>query len=169
LANIVIFTDWGKHGVTPGFPEARRLWSLYAISFDSKYFEVSSQYFQPVVEKVVMSMQYLADPTLLLGGDVSLDHFVSQPIKLVVDKVVMSMQSLSDPTPLLGCYAPLYHVVSQPIQPVVEEVVVSMQYSVDPTLLLESIDSTKVIMLMQSSANPTLLLKSVESLREEWD
>jgi hypothetical protein len=52
------------------------LWSLSARSSDSESVKVSSQYIQPLVEKVVMSMQSLADPTLILGGEVPLDLVV---------------------------------------------------------------------------------------------
>jgi hypothetical protein len=45
-----------------------------------------------VVEKLVMSMQSLVDPTPFLGDDAPLDHVVLQPIKPVVEEVVMSMQ-----------------------------------------------------------------------------
>jgi hypothetical protein len=86
----------------PGIPEVQRLWSLSASSSDSESFEVSSQSIQPLVEKVVMSMQSSVDPTPLLGGKVPLDHVVLQPIQPLVVKVVMSMQSLDDPTLLLG-------------------------------------------------------------------
>jgi hypothetical protein len=64
----------------PGIPEVQRLWSLSASSSDSESFEVSSQSIQPLVEKVVMPMQSSTDPTPLLGGEVPLDHVVSQPI-----------------------------------------------------------------------------------------
>jgi hypothetical protein len=63
---------------------------------------VVSQPIQPLVEKVVMSMQSSADPTHLLGGEVPLDHVVSQPIQPLVVKVVMPMHSSNDPTLLLG-------------------------------------------------------------------
>jgi hypothetical protein len=62
-----------------------------------------------------MPMQSSIDPTPLLGGEVPLDHVVSQPIQPLVEKVVMSMQSSTDPTPRLGGEVPLDHVVSQPI------------------------------------------------------
>jgi hypothetical protein len=88
------------------------LWSLYARSFDSESFEVSSQSIQPLVEKVVMLMQSLVDPTHLLRGEVPLDHVVSHPIQPLDEKVVMLMQSSADPTPLLGGEVPLDHVVS---------------------------------------------------------
>jgi hypothetical protein len=120
----------------PGLPEVQRLWSLSASSSDSKYFEVSSQYIQPLVEKVVTLMQSSADPTPLLRVEVLLDHVVSQPIQPLVVKVVMPMQSSTDPTPLLGGKVPLDHVVSQPIQPLVAKVVMPMQSSVDPTPIL---------------------------------
>jgi hypothetical protein len=58
-----------------------------------------------------MLIQSSADPTLVLGGEVPLDHVVSQPIQLLVEKVVMPMQSSTDPTPLLGGEVPLDHVV----------------------------------------------------------
>jgi hypothetical protein len=40
----------------PSILEVQRLWSLSAISSDSESSEVSSQFFQPLVAKVVMSM-----------------------------------------------------------------------------------------------------------------
>jgi hypothetical protein len=100
-------------------------------------------------------MQYLADTTLIFGGDVSLDLVVSHPVQ----PTVMSMQSSTDTTPIFGGDASLDLVVSHPIQPMVEEVVMSMQSSVDPTLLLESDKPKEVTLSMQSSVNPTLLLE----------
>jgi hypothetical protein len=47
-------------------------------------------------------MHSLADPTPIFGGEVPLDHVVSQPIQPLVAKVVMPMQSSDDPTLLLG-------------------------------------------------------------------
>jgi hypothetical protein len=85
----------------PSLLEVRILWSLSASSYDSESSEVPSQPIQPVVEKVVVLMQYLTDPTSILGGDVPLDHVVSQPIQLVVEKVVTLIQSLPDSTLLL--------------------------------------------------------------------
>jgi hypothetical protein len=73
----------------PGIPEVQRLWSLSARSYDYKSSEVSSQPIQPLVEKVVMPIQSLTDPTLLLE---SVDS----------TKVVMLLQSSANPTPLLG-------------------------------------------------------------------
>jgi hypothetical protein len=60
-----------------GLPKVRRLWSLSASSSDSESSEVFSQYFQPLVEKVVMSIQTSADPTPLLGAEVPLYLVVS--------------------------------------------------------------------------------------------
>jgi hypothetical protein len=48
-----------------------------------------------------MPMQYLADTTLVLEGDASLDHVVLHPIQPLVEEVVVLMQSLDDPTLLL--------------------------------------------------------------------
>jgi hypothetical protein len=62
---------------------------------------VSQQSIQSLVDEVVMSMQSLVDTTLILGGDVSLDHVVSHPIQPVVEEVVEPMQSSFDPTLLL--------------------------------------------------------------------
>jgi hypothetical protein len=70
-----------------------------------------------------MPMQYSVDTTLIFGGDVSLDHVVSNLIQPVVEEVVVSMQSLVDPTLLLE--SDKY-----------TKVVSLMQYSTDPTLLL---------------------------------
>jgi hypothetical protein len=67
---------------------------------------------QPLAEKVVMSMQSLADPTPLLRGEVPLDLVVSQPMQPLAEKVVMSMQSSVDPTPILRGEVPLDLVVS---------------------------------------------------------
>jgi hypothetical protein len=61
----------------PGLPEAQILWSLSAISFDSKSYEVSSHPIQPLVDELVMQMQSLVDPNPLLGGDLPSDHVVS--------------------------------------------------------------------------------------------
>jgi hypothetical protein len=61
----------------PGITEVQRLWSLSTSSSDSESFEVSSHSIQPLVEKVVMSMQSSADPTPPLGGEVPLDLVVS--------------------------------------------------------------------------------------------
>jgi hypothetical protein len=62
-----------------------------------------------------MPIQSSVDPTPLLGGEVPLDHVVSQPIHPWVVRVVMSMQSSTDPTPILGGEVPLNHVFLQPI------------------------------------------------------
>jgi hypothetical protein len=48
-----------------------------------------------------MPMQSLVDTTLVLGGDVSLNHVASHLIQPVVEEVVVPMQSLVDPTLLL--------------------------------------------------------------------
>jgi hypothetical protein len=50
----------------PGILEVQILWSLSARSSDSESSQVSSQSIQPLVEKVVMSMQSSDDPTPLL-------------------------------------------------------------------------------------------------------
>ena len=92
-------------------------------------------------------MKYLADPAPLLGGDVPVDHVVSQPFQPMVHKVVMPMNSSADPTLLLESVEST-------------KVVTPLQSSIDPTLLLKSVDSTKVIMLMPYSADPTPLLGS---------
>jgi hypothetical protein len=67
---------------------------------------------QPVVEEVVMPMQYSTDPTLLLESVES-------------TKAVMSIQSLVDPTLLLESVES-------------SKLVTQMQSSADPTLLLGS-------------------------------
>jgi hypothetical protein len=77
------------------------LWSLSASSSDYEFSEVSSQHIQLVVEKVIVLMQYLVEPTPFFGGDAPLEHVVSQYIQPVVEKVVTSMQSSADPTLLL--------------------------------------------------------------------
>jgi hypothetical protein len=99
----------------PGITEVQRLCSLSKSSSDSDSFEVSSQYFQTLVEKVVMSMHLSVDPIPLLGDEAPLDLVVSQPIQPLVEKVIMSMKSSADPTPLLRGEVPLDHVVSQPM------------------------------------------------------
>jgi hypothetical protein len=112
---------------------------------------VVSQPIQPLVEKVVTSINSSADPTPLLRGEVPLDLVVSQPMQPLVEKVVTSMQSSVDPTPLLRGEVPLYHVVSQPMQPLVEKVVTSTQSSADPTPLLGSEVSTDYVFSVSSS------------------
>jgi hypothetical protein len=128
--------------------------SLSDIPSGSESYLVSQHSNPSLADTMVMLMQSLADTTLLLGGDASLDHVVSHPIQLVV----MSMQYLVETTPIFGGYVSLDLIVSHLIQPTVEEVVVSMQSLADPTLLLESDKSKEVTLLMQSSVNPTLLL-----------
>jgi hypothetical protein len=86
-----------------------------------------------VVEKVVMSMKFLVNPTSLLGGDAPLDHVFSQPIQLVVEKVVTPMQSLIDPTLLLESVDST-------------KVVMPMKSSADPTLLLGTNVSTDYVL-----------------------
>jgi hypothetical protein len=116
-------------------------------------------------------MQSSANPTPLLGGEVPLDHVVSQPIHPLVVKVAMPMQSSTDLAPLLWVGVPLDHVVLQPIQPWVAKVVMLMQSSADSTPLLGGevpLDHVvsqptqplveKVVMSMQSSVDHTLLL-----------
>jgi len=55
-----------------------------------------------VIEEVVVSTQSSVDPTLILGGDVSLDHVVFQYIQPMVEEVIMLMQSSVDPNFLFG-------------------------------------------------------------------
>jgi hypothetical protein len=83
-------------------------------------------------------MQSSVDPTPFLGGDVPLDHVVSQPIQPVVEKVVVPMQSLTDPTLLLESVEST-------------KVVMPMQSSVDPTLLLGSDVSTDYVFSISNS------------------
>jgi hypothetical protein len=114
-----------------------------------------SQHSNPsLVDTMVMSMQYLADTTLVLG----VMHLLTMLSRILFNQ--RSCRCNLRPTPLLflGSDASLDHVVSHPIQPMVEEVVMPMQSSVDPTLLLESDKSKEVTLSMQSSVNPTLLL-----------
>jgi hypothetical protein len=75
-----------------------------------------------LVDEVVDSMKSLVDPTLLLYGDASLDHVVSQPIQLVVDEVVVLMQSSVDPILLLE-------------SDMSKKVILSMKSSANTTLL----------------------------------
>jgi hypothetical protein len=60
--------------VFPILPEEQILWSLSTRSSDSKSFEVSSQSIHPLVDEVVVSMKYSANPTLILGGDALLEQ-----------------------------------------------------------------------------------------------
>jgi hypothetical protein len=76
-----------------------------------------------LVDTMVMSMQSSTDTTLLLGGDVSLDHVVLHPIQPTIEEVVMSMQSSTNPTLLLESDKS-------------KEVTLLMQSSVNPTLRL---------------------------------
>jgi hypothetical protein len=99
---------------------------------------VSQHSNQYLVDKVVMSMQYSADTTLVLGGDASLDHVVSHPIQPVVEEVVVSMQSSVDPTLLLESDKS-------------KEVVLSMQSLVDPTPLSGSDVSFDHVLSISSS------------------
>jgi hypothetical protein len=94
---------------------------------------VSQQYIQYLVDEAVMPMKYSTNTSLVLGGDVSLDHVVSHPIKPVVEEMAAPMQYSIDPTLLLKTENS-------------KEVTSSMQYSVDPTLLLESDVSSDHVM-----------------------
>jgi hypothetical protein len=114
------------------------LWSMSARSYDSNSSKVSSHYFQPFVDEVVVSMQYLVDPTPLLGGDVPVYHVVSQPIQLVFEKVVTSMHSLVDLTLLLESVDST-------------KVVTPMQSSTDPTLLSGNDVSNDYVFIISSS------------------
>jgi hypothetical protein len=76
-----------------------------------------------LVDGVVMSMQYLADTTLVLGVDASLEHVVSHPIQPIVEEVVVPMQYSVDPTLLLE--SDKY-----------KEVTSSIQYLANPTIVL---------------------------------
>jgi hypothetical protein len=114
------------------------LWSLSASFSDFESSEVSSQYIQPLVDEVIVSMQSSSNTTPLLGGDVHVDHIVSQPIQPVVEKAVTPMQSLVDPTLLLESVNST-------------KVGMSMQYSIDPTLLLESDVSTDYVFIISIS------------------
>jgi hypothetical protein len=120
--------------------------------FDSESSSVSPHSIHPLVDEVVVPMQYSTDPTPLLGGYAPLDHVVLQPIQPMVEEVVMPMQSSINPTLLLESVEST-------------KVVIPMKSLDDPTLLLESVESTKVVMLMQYSVDPTLLLESVNSTK----
>jgi hypothetical protein len=118
----------------PATTMVQEAWSLHG---DPSGFESSLvlQHSNPsLVDTMVMSMKYSANTTLILGGDLSLDHVVSHHVQ----PAVVSMQSSTDTTPIFWGDASLDHVVSHHIQPMVEKVVMSMQSLVDPTLLLES-------------------------------
>jgi hypothetical protein len=85
-------------------------------------------------------MQSSVDPTPLLGGEVPLDHVVSQPMQPLVEKVVMSSSIfLVDPTILL-----VESVKST-------KVVTSMPSSTDPTPLLGSEVSTDYVFSISNS------------------
>ena len=87
-------------------------------------YHVFSQPIQPLVEKVVTSIQSLVDPTLLLD---SVDS----------TKVVMPLQSSVDPTLLLESVEST-------------KVVTLMQYLADPTLLMESDESFEYVFRISS-------------------
>jgi hypothetical protein len=57
---------------------------------------VVSQPIQPVVEEVVELMQYLADPTLLLGSDASIDYVfgISSSVPLEQGGISLSLSTL---------------------------------------------------------------------------
>jgi hypothetical protein len=77
-----------------------------------------------LVDTTIMPMQYLADTSLPLGDDASLDLVVSHPIQPTVEEVVMPMQSSVDPTLLLESDK-------------LKEVTLLMKYLVNPTLLFK--------------------------------
>jgi hypothetical protein len=64
------------------------VWSLSDDSSSSESSSVSQHSNKSLVDKVVMPIKYLADTTLVLGGDVSLDHVVMHPIQPMVEEVV---------------------------------------------------------------------------------
>jgi hypothetical protein len=97
--------------------------SLFDIPLSFELSSVSQIYNPYSVDSVVMSMQYLADTTLVLGSDVSLYHVVSYPIQPTIEEVVVLMQSSFDPTLLLE--SDKYN-----------EVTLSMKSSINPTLFL---------------------------------
>jgi hypothetical protein len=119
--------------------------SVRSSNFESS--SVSLQSVHPLVDEVVMSMQYSADTTPLLGGNAPSYHVVSQPIQPLVEEVVVPIQSSIDPTLLLESVDST-------------KVVTLMQSSVDPTLPLESVKSTKVVTPMQYLVDPTLIMGS---------
>jgi hypothetical protein len=64
----------------------------------------SQQSNESFVDEVVSSMKYFLNTTLILEGDVSLDHVISHPIQQVDEELVMSMKYLVDPTLILESY-----------------------------------------------------------------
>jgi hypothetical protein len=54
----------------------RRVWSLSEGPSSSQSSLVSQKCIQSLVDEVVSLVQYSTDTTLILGGDVSLDHVV---------------------------------------------------------------------------------------------
>jgi hypothetical protein len=84
----------------PNILELQRLWSLSTISSDSKSSEVSSQPIQPLVDKVVTSMQSSANPTLILESDVSTDYvFIISNSVLSEQGGILLIPSTPPPSP----------------------------------------------------------------------
>jgi hypothetical protein len=75
-----IFKVYHLTHLCPSIPEVQILWSMSSSPFDFESSEVPSQYIQTLVDEVVMPMQSSTDPTHHLGGDVHVDHVLSQLI-----------------------------------------------------------------------------------------
>jgi hypothetical protein len=110
-------------------------------------------------------MQSLADTTLVLRGDVSLDHVFLHPIEPVVEEVVIPMQFLVDPTLLLESEKS-------------KEVTSPMKYSANPTLLFMSDASFDHVLRISSyvpskqggiSLSPSTLPPSPSMVSFDWN
>jgi hypothetical protein len=102
---------------------------------------VSQQSNQSLIDEVVISIPFSVDTSLILGGDVSLDHIISHPIQLVFEEVVTLMKSSTNPNLLLE---------SEQSSKVVE----LTQYLVDPTLLSWSDASFDYVFIISLSSSP---------------
>jgi hypothetical protein len=131
----------------------------------SKSSSVSQQYNISLVDEVIMSIPYSVDTGLVLGGDVSLEHFVSHPLQPMVEEVVMSMQYSADPTLLLESDES-------------SKVVKPMKYSVDPTLLSRSDAYFDYIFIISSSVpseqggipiSSSMLPPSLRMVSSDWN
>jgi hypothetical protein len=78
--------------VFSGIPKILKRWYFYEGPYDPMPSSFYQHPIQSLVDELVILMQSLVDPTLILEGDASLDHVVSQPIQPLVEEVVVSMQ-----------------------------------------------------------------------------
>jgi hypothetical protein len=83
-------------------------------------------------------MKYLVDPTLIFGGDMSLDPIVSGTFQPMIEQVVVSMKPSVDPTLLLE-------------SDMSTKVIKTMQYFSDPTLLFGSDASIDYVFIISYS------------------